>query len=150
MRLTNFTDYSLRVLIYLAAQPGRRATIAEIAKRFGIAENHLMKVVHFLGKAGWLSTVRGPSGGIELATAPQQIRIGSVVRSTEGAPVLAECFEDDGNCAIYDICRLRGVFDEALTAFFAVLDRYTLDDLTANRRELTRILFPIPATSRDQ
>ena len=92
MRLTNFTDYSLRVLMFLAATQ-RRATIAEIADVFGISENHLMKVSHVLGKAGVLANVRGKGGGLELAMAPKAINVGYIVRLTEGAPHLAECFD---------------------------------------------------------
>ena len=83
MKLSTFTDYSLRVLIYLAAQPGRRATIAEIAASFEVSQHHLTKVVHFLGKQGWLATVRGKGGGLGLAQAPQALKVGQVVRATE-------------------------------------------------------------------
>ena len=109
MKLTTFTDYSLRVLIYLATQPGRRATIAQIAGAFDVSENHLVKVVHFLGKNGWLANVRGKGGGLELAHAPARINIGCVVRQTEGAAVVAECFSDAGShCVIARSCRLQG------------------------------------------
>ena len=142
MKLTAFTDYSLRVLIYLAAQPQRRATIAEVAATFEVSENHLTKVVHFLGKGGWLANVRGKGGGLELAMPPQLIGIGNVVRETEGVALPAECFADDGgNCSIADICRLRGVLGEAVRAFYGVLDRYTLADLVHNRQSLARVLF---------
>lgn len=142
MKLTTFTDYSLRVLIYLAADPDRRATIAEIATSFDISESHLMKVVHFLGKKGWIATVRGKGGGITLGRPAGSIVIGDVVRQTEGAPVVAGCFNDSANCcAIADICRLRGVLGEAIAAFVAVLDRYTLADLVANREALAPVLF---------
>ncbi|HEU0203183.1 MAG TPA: Rrf2 family transcriptional regulator [Burkholderiaceae bacterium] len=142
MRLTSFTDYSLRVLIYLAAQPDRRATIAEIATSFDISENHLTKVVHFLGKNGWLTNVRGKGGGLELGKAPDQIGIGAVVRQTEGVDLPAECFDLDHNtCPITRICRLRGVLREAVSAFHAVLDRYTLQDLVQHRPALAKVLF---------
>lgn len=141
MKLTAFTDYSLRVLIYLAAQPQRRATIAQVAAAYDVSENHLVKVVHFLGKQGWLKNVRGKGGGLELALAPERIGLGQVVRQTEGQAV-AECFgENGGNCCIAPACRLRGVLGEAVTAFYAVLDRYTLADLATNRQELAKILF---------
>jgi Rrf2 family transcriptional regulator, nitric oxide-sensitive transcriptional repressor len=141
MKLTAFTDYSLRVLIYLAAQPQQRATIAEVAATFEVSENHLTKVVHFLGKAGWLANVRGKGGGLELAMPPELIGIGKVVRETEGV-ALAECFGNDGgHCSIAEICRLRGVLGEAIMAFYAVLDRYTLADLVHNRHSLAKVLF---------
>lgn len=142
MKLTTFTDYSLRVLIYLAADTTRRATIAEIATSFGVSENHLIKVVHFLGKQGWIDTVRGKGGGILLAIPPEQVNVGRVVRDTEGAAVPAECFSDgDGHCVIATCCRLKGVLGEAVTAFYAVLDRYTLADLSRNRQTLGKVLM---------
>ncbi len=149
MKLTSFTDYSLRVLIYLAAQPGQRATIAQIATAFDVSENHLVKVVHFLGKLGWLANVRGKGGGLELGGPPDKIVVGQVVRATEGNAVVAECFgESGGDCQIAPNCRLRGVLAEAVTAFYGVLDRYTLEDLVNNRQQLARMLFidhPAPA-----
>ena len=142
MKLTSFTDYSLRVLIYLAAQPGQRATIAQIAAAFDVSENHLVKVVHFLGKQGWLANVRGKGGGLELGEAPEKIVVGRVVRETEGKAVVAECFgESGGDCHIAPNCRLRGVLGEAVAAFYEVLDRYTLADLVNNRHQLARMLF---------
>ncbi|HVO87238.1 MAG TPA: Rrf2 family transcriptional regulator [Casimicrobiaceae bacterium] len=142
MRLTTFTDYSLRVLIYLAAQPDGRATIGEIAGVFAVSENHLTKVVHFLGKAGFLANVRGRGGGLHLAKPARDINIGAVVRQTEGAAIPAECFDPASNhCAITRMCRLRGVLKEAVDAFYGVLGRYTLDDLVHNRRALARVLF---------
>jgi Rrf2 family nitric oxide-sensitive transcriptional repressor len=142
MRLTAFTDYSLRVLIYLATEPQRRATIAEIATAFAISENHLVKVVHFLGKQGWVETVRGKGGGILLAMAPQAINVGRVVRDTEGSAVPAECFaEDGGACVITACCRLQGVLSDAVKAFYAVLDRYTLADIARNRQALAKVLM---------
>ena len=140
MRLTSFTDYSLRVLIYLATQPGRRATIAEISAKFQASENHLTKVVHFLATEGVLATVRGKGGGIGLARAPGDIGVGDVIRLTEGQAMPAECFGAGSSCAIAPVCRLRGVLGEAVAAFFAVLDRYTLEDLVANRDALDAIL----------
>ncbi len=142
MKLTTFTDYCLRVLIYLGADPNRRATIAEIATSFNISESHLMKVVHFLGKKGWVATVRGKGGGIALGLSAESIVIGDVVRNSEGAPLPAECFGmHESNCSIADLCRLRGVLGEATRAFLAVLDRYTLADLVVNRDALAPILF---------
>jgi Rrf2 family nitric oxide-sensitive transcriptional repressor len=141
MKLTSFTDYSLRVLIYLAADTTRRATIAEIATAFGISENHLVKVVHYLGRQGWIETVRGKGGGLLLAMPPEKVNVGHVVRDTEGAALPAECFlEDGGHCVITSSCRLKGVLGEAVTAFYAVLDRYTLADLARNRHALGKVL----------
>jgi len=142
MKLTIFTDYSLRVLIYVAAQPRRRATIADIATAFEVSENHLTKVVHFLGKAGWLANVRGKGGGLELAMPPELIVVGKVVRETEGQARPAECFGEGGShCCIAGICRLSGVLAEAVRAFYATLDRYTLAELVENRQSLAKVLF---------
>jgi Rrf2 family nitric oxide-sensitive transcriptional repressor len=146
MRLKTFTDYSLRVLIFLAARPQQRATIAEIADTFDISENHLMKVSHVLGKAGLLANVRGKGGGLELAMTPKAINVGNVVRITEGAPHPAECFSAHNTCCIVRACKLRTVFDDAVQAFYAVLDRYTLEDIANNRNVLSRLLaLPRPA-----
>lgn len=146
MKLTGFTDYSLRVLIYLAAEPDRRATIAEIARAFDISENHLTKVVHLLGKQGWVETVRGKGGGLLLAKQPQDICIGKVIRDTEGAAMPAECFAlDGGHCVISSCCRLKGVLAEAVKAFYAVLDNYTLADISRNRQVLGKVLMLQPA-----
>jgi Rrf2 family nitric oxide-sensitive transcriptional repressor len=141
MKLTVFTDHSLRVLIYLAAQAGRRATIAEIATAFDVKENHLTKVVHFLGKAKLLTNLRGRGGGLELARHPKDIVVGDVVRQAEGPDVPAECFGNDGNCCIAPACRLRGVLKEAVDAFHRVLDRYTLEDLVHDRTSLARVML---------
>jgi Rrf2 family nitric oxide-sensitive transcriptional repressor len=140
MKLTTFTDYSLRVLIYLASAPDRRATIAEIAQAFDISENHLVKVVHLLGREGILLNTRGRGGGLALARAPKEINVGAIVRLAEGRAMPAECFGDDNHCAIAPVCRLAGVLDEAVKAFHAVLDRYTLADLAHNRGRIASVL----------
>ena len=135
MRLKVFTDYSLRMLIFLASKPARRATIAEIAAAFGISESHLAKVSHRLGKAGILANIRGKGGGLRLAREPRDIRVGAIVRLTEGLAHAAECFETDNTCCIAPVCGLRFVLDDAVAAFYAVLD-----DLTHNRRMLSQVL----------
>ena len=142
MRLTTFTDYSLRVLMYLATDAQRRVTIAEISQAFGISQNHLVKVVHHLGKAGWVVTVRGKGGGLVLAMPAEQMNVGQVVRGAEGAAVPAECFAvDGGQCVIDGCCRLKAVLHEAVKAFYAVLDGYTLADITRNKHKLTQLLL---------
>ncbi len=145
MKLTAFTDYSLRVLIYLAACPERRATIARICEAFDVKPNHLTKVVHRLALRGWVATTRGKGGGLALARPPESIRVGDVVRDAEGRAMLAECFSAGGSdCAIVRCCRLQGVLAEAADAFHAVLDRYTLADLVRNADELAGILVFAP------
>ena len=150
MRLTRFTDYSMRVLIYLAARPDGRATIAEVAAAFGISENHLVKVVHFLGKAGLLANVRGRGGGLRLAAPAPTINVGQVIRTTEQGDFPAECFHRETNtCPITRNCRLRGILDEALQAFYAVMDKYTLADLVRNRSALDNVLFQPARSARE-
>ena len=140
MRLTVFTDYTLRALIYLGLRPGRLVTIGEIADAYQISGNHLMKVVHQLGLAGDVVTVRGQHGGMRLARPAEAINLGAVVRRTEADLELVPCFGADAGCAIQPDCVLAGVLDEALRAFLAVLDRYTLADLLAPRAALARRL----------
>ena len=141
MRLTSFTDYSLRVLIFVAAQREGRATIADVARAFDISENHLTKVVHFLGKRGFLSNARGRGGGLALARPAREIGIADVVREAEGTMVPAECFDPGAGCVIAPVCQLRGVLAQAMKAFYDVLAQYTLEDMLGNRAELAKILF---------
>jgi Rrf2 family nitric oxide-sensitive transcriptional repressor len=142
MRLTTFTDYSLRVLMYVAARPDGRATIAEIASAYAISEHHLTKVVHFLGKEGYLENLRGRGGGLKLARPAAAINVGDVVKATEGGDIPAECFEKDaGSCAITADCKLKFALSEAVDAFYAALRGYTLEDVSKNRKALGRVLF---------
>lgn len=135
MQLTRYSDYSLRVLIYLALAPERLATIEGIARSYGVSEGHLKKVVHQLGLRGYVETVRGRGGGLRLARPADEIRIGEVVRATEENLALVECMDPaTSDCVIESACGLRPVLREALAAFLAVLDGYTLADLVARRR----------------
>ncbi len=129
MRLTNFSDYALRVLMYAATQGDRLITIEETAELYGISRAHLMKVANQLTRSGFLRAVRGRSGGLALAKRPDRINLGEVLRVTEPDFALVECFTVDNRCVITPHCRLRGVLQEALAAFNATLDRYTLADL---------------------
>lgn len=144
MRLTAYTDFSLRVLTYLGLRGDRLATIHEIATAYGVSQNHLMKVVHQLGRAGFVETVRGRGGGIRLARAPGAIRVGDVIRRMEDDFQIVACFAGNdggsrgGGCVIAPDCRLAGALDEALHAFLGVLDRYTLADLLATPDRLGR------------
>ncbi|HEX6979055.1 MAG TPA: Rrf2 family transcriptional regulator [Alphaproteobacteria bacterium] len=136
MRLTRYTDYALRTLMFLGLAEGRLSSIRDIAERYGISENHLMKVVHQLGLLGFIETIRGRNGGLRLARPPGQIRLGDVVRRTEEDLELVECFGPATECRITESCVLRGILGEALAAFLAVLDRYTLQDLLRPRNML--------------
>ena len=142
MQLTRYSDYSLRVLMFLAVRGRERATIGEISAAYRISKGHLMKIVHQLGAAGYLETIRGRGGGLRLARAPEKIRVGEVVRLTEGAIVLVECFDPvSSRCRIEPACRLQGALAKALAAFLTTLDEFTLADLVAQRRApLARLL----------
>jgi Rrf2 family nitric oxide-sensitive transcriptional repressor len=141
MRLNLQSDYALRLLMHLAANDGQLVTIKQVADRFRISQNHLMKVAHVLGREGFIQTVRGRSGGLRLARRPETIRIGDVVRRMEGDFALVECFTGGAaGCFIVPACRLKGVLREALEAFMSVLDRYTIGDLSANNLKLRKLL----------
>jgi Rrf2 family nitric oxide-sensitive transcriptional repressor len=141
MRLTTFSDYSLRVLMYLAAHPQRLATIGEIARAYDVSENHLMKVVHHLAQEGYIETTRGKGGGLRLARAPEGINLGAVVRSTEDNGRFVECFDASrSDCRIAAACQLKGILGAAMEAFFGVLERHTLADLVGAESPLERLL----------
>lgn len=143
MHITRYTDYSLRVLIYLAAQGGDRlSTIQEIADSYEISKNHLMKVVHQLNKKGYIETVRGKKGGMRLHMAPKDINVGVLVRETEQDLSIVECFSGKNTCKITPVCGLKNMFDEALQAFLSVLDKYTLADVIQDKHQpqLLRLL----------
>jgi Rrf2 family nitric oxide-sensitive transcriptional repressor len=137
MRMAEYTDYTLRVLMYCAAHPGRLVTIAELAEAHGLSKNHLMKVVNDLARQGLLATARGRGGGVRLLRGADEIRIGDVVRAAETDFRLAECFDAERNtCGLSSRCRLRRLLGTALAAYFEILDGATLADLagTAPRR----------------
>ncbi|MGE7601504.1 RrF2 family transcriptional regulator [Peribacillus sp. NPDC097675] len=134
MRLTSYSDYSLRVLIYLASQEQNKLTnIKEISEVYHISKNHLMKIVYNLGKLGYIETIRGRNGGFRLAKSPDGINVGEVVRKTEEDFYLVECFKDDDNCVISPVCSLKFILNNALDAFLKVLDQYTIADFTENK-----------------
>jgi Rrf2 family transcriptional regulator, nitric oxide-sensitive transcriptional repressor len=135
MRLTNFSDYALRVLMYAAARSDRLITIEETAEVYGISRAHLMKVANQLTRAGFLKATRGRTGGLALAKRPEKIRLSDVIRATEPDFALVECFTPEDNCLITPRCRLKGVLKEALNAFVETLDRYTLADLILNPKD---------------
>ncbi len=146
MRLTAFSDYALRVLMYAAAAEDSLVTVSETARTYGVSRTHLMKVVNALSRAGYIRGVRGRSGGFALAKSPEAINLGDVVRATESDFALVECFSPGSQCIITNCCRLPQVLNEALNAFIATLDRYTLADLMLPRHDFAAPPHPVSGT----
>ena len=140
MRLTLWTDYALRTLIFVGAKAGEIATIGEIARSFDISNTHLTKVVNKLARQGYIETLRGKGGGIRLKLAPENIRVGAIVRDTEEELAVIGCLESTGFCRIEGCCVLRSALGQATQAFLRTLDAYTLADLLAPRTKLLRTL----------
>ncbi|CAB3758283.1 Rrf2 family transcriptional regulator [Paraburkholderia humisilvae] len=151
MRLTDYTDYSLRVLLYLAVRPEGLATIQDISDSYGISKNHLMKVVQRLAELGWVETVRGRNGGLRLYEHSSALTVGEVVRAAENDFALVACLPDgDGahrDCAIRPQCRLKGVLEGARDAFFAELDRHTIGDIAQPSDPLLTLLGLMPTAT---
>jgi Rrf2 family transcriptional regulator, nitric oxide-sensitive transcriptional repressor len=143
MRLTSFSDYSLRVLMYAAAAGDRLITIEETAKTYNISRAHLRKIVNVLTRAGYIKAVRGRSGGFTLAKPPHAINLGELVRTTEPDFELVECFATGSRCIITKRCQLPDVLNEALRAFIGTLDRYTLADIVLSKRDFFPSRLPI-------
>jgi Rrf2 family nitric oxide-sensitive transcriptional repressor len=139
MRLATLTDFSLRMLIHLALKAPERATIAEVAAAYGISENHLMKVAHQLGQAGFVTTLRGRGGGLELARPASRITAAEVVRAMEPDMDLVPCL-GGADCAILPACRLKRALQTAREAFLGVLDGMTIADLAQPERRLRDLL----------
>ena len=149
MRLTDYTDYTLRVLMFCAMHPERSVTIAELAEIHLVSKNHLMKIVNDLARQGLLQTTRGRGGGLRLLKAAADIRIGDVVRQSETDFRMVECFDVNHNsCTITAHCQLKHVFQSALQSYFAELDKVTLADITApappSRRSGSRVVRVVP------
>lgn len=144
MQLTQYTDFSLRTLVYLAIQPERETLcrIAEITEVFGISSNHVSKFIHHLGKLGYLQTVRGKNGGFKLAVKPVDINIGKVVRQLENTLQPIDC--GLGPCVFLPACKLKGALTEAVNAYLAVLDKYSLADIITNKSDLRACIATIP------
>ena len=141
LRMTQFSNYAIRVLMYSALKGRTPSAVPEIAKAYGASYNHMKKVAAELCRLGYLETVRGCIGGVRLTKDPTEIRIGEVIRGTEGEVVLVECFDPPTNtCPLIPVCRLKGAFHEAVAAFFEVLDEYTLDDLIRASNRIPRLL----------
>jgi Rrf2 family nitric oxide-sensitive transcriptional repressor len=149
MRLTDYTDYALRVMLYLAVRDEGLATIQDISDAYGISKNHLMKVVQRLGELGWIETIRGRNGGLRINDRSLRLSVGEVVRATETDFELVSCFAAEGRaprlCVIEPHCRLKHVFHEARSAFFAELDRHTIADLALPALPLAELLGLRPA-----
>jgi len=140
MQFTKFSDYALRVLMYAHAAGGRRVTIDEMAASYRISRAHLMKVVNSLTRAGYLTAVRGRSGGLILARPAEDIRLGEVIRDTEPDFSLVECFSTGNQCVLTDCCRLPRILNEALRAFLSVLDRHTLASIALKPEDFHAVL----------
>jgi Rrf2 family nitric oxide-sensitive transcriptional repressor len=148
MQVTQFTDYAVRTLIYLGGQGDRRSTVEEIAAHMHVSASHLTKVVHRLGRLGVVETLRGRRGGLRLHRPAGEISIGWLFRQTEDNLALADCFQPAGcDCPFAGSCRMTGILQEAVKAFLAVLDRYTLRELLVDPELLRGImsLAPKPA-----
>lgn len=144
MRLTSFSDYALRMLMYAATAGDRLITIEEAARAFRVSKTHLNKVANTLTRGGFLKAVRGRSGGLMLARRPEAIRIGDVIRMTEPDFALVECFATGNQCILTNSCKLSGMLGEAMASFHEALDRYTLADITLTPEDF----FPAPLPPR--
>lgn len=136
MQISLYTDYALRVLVYLCIHQDRLSSINEIATCYDISQNHLMKVVHQLGKADFITTIRGRRGGLQLNRSPSQITLGSIIRHTEGQEEPIKC----GKCIIGKDCAIKVIIHDAFEAFFSVLDKYTLDCVLQDFDKLEHLL----------
>ena len=143
MQLSKFSDYSLRVLMYLALRPDRQTPVAEIATAYDVSRHHLLKVANKLAEIGLVHAVRGRTGGLELAELPRDIVIGDVVRATENLG-LVECMTEAGACVLTGACKLQSALGKARDAFLAELDGYTLADLIRPKRAMSELLFEAP------
>ncbi|KTD31614.1 transcriptional regulator [Legionella moravica] len=140
MQLTQFTDYSLRALIYIALKKDI-CTIKDITEAYSISGNHMIKIIHNLSKMGLIKTIRGKNGGIILAANPQEINLGSLIVNLESNFDLVPCFnKDKANCCIAPVCKLKNILYEARNAFMSVLNQYTLADIVYNKSELNVLL----------
>lgn len=151
MRLTQHSDYALRALVFLASNPDRLSSIREIAECYGLSENYMIKIIHRLGQGGFVETIRGRNGGLRLGQPVDAIRIGDVVRFTEDDCALVSCMQPPGerngaSCLLMPDCLLRHTLDEALEAFFAVLDNRTLADMIGES-ERQKLTLPVHTAS---
>jgi len=149
MQITGYTDYALRVLMYLAMSPNRQATITEIAEFFNISRNHLVKVVHQLGGKGFVKTTRGKGGGFTLQRPAELIAIGEVVRAMENHFNWVECFDPaKQHCRLLPNCSLKQLFAKAGNAYLAILDGTTLADITAGNSNVALLQNKEPESQK--
>lgn len=145
MKLTQYSDLGLRLLMYLAHRYGESVTIQEVSERFAVSKNHMVKISHQLTNSGLIESTRGRNGGVRLAGPPESISVEQVLRATEDNFDLVECFNATQNhCVITDVCRLKGVLNAALAAYFSVLRQTSLADLIKNGKALEKALLPLP------
>lgn len=143
MRLTAYTNFALRTLMFCALHPGQTVRVQDVSDAYGISRAHLLKAARQLGQLGYLENLRGRTGGVRLARRPEDIVIGDVVRHTEGDMELVECFNAHTNtCPLIGVCRLSRLFGSALAAFMAELDRVTLADMVQDGDALLSALAP--------
>lgn len=139
MQLTLFTDYALRTLVLLALQPDDRlSTITEVAEKFDISRNHVVKIVHQLGQKGYIDTIRGKHGGIRLARASEEINLRDLVSDMENVTCLLDCHREA--CRLTSVCRFQGIMRKAMRAFLGVLAEFTLADLVKDENKLCGLL----------
>jgi len=154
MRLTVFTDYSLRALMVLASRTEELVTIADIAGAFDISHAHLMKVTHVLGKTGWVDTIRGRNGGMRLAIDPRKLRLGDVVKALEDDFALVECMGENNRCVLSGGCGLEEALRLAMENFIRDLNRYTLAELVTTSPALSslplwqKVTWPQPSSKK--
>ena len=142
MKLTQYSDLGLRMLMYLALRYGNTSTIQEVSVRFAVSKNHMVKISHQLTKSGLIESVRGRNGGVRLARPPESISVEEALYATEDNFDLVECFGPDNHCIISDVCKLSGVLNNARKAFFSVLRQVSLADLVKGGRTLEKTLLP--------
>lgn len=141
MQLTLFSDYTLRTLMYLGSHPGQVVPASVVSEAFGTSSDHMAKAAKWLTQHGYVTALRGKTGGLSLVRDPRTIRVGQLLRETEPHLDLVECFDRERNtCPITPVCRLKHALHQARSAFFAVLDEYTLADLLENREQLVPLL----------
>ncbi|MFZ2542195.1 MAG: Rrf2 family transcriptional regulator [Gallionella sp.] len=144
MKLTHYSDLGLRLLMYLTLRHSETVTIQEVSVRFAVSKNHMVKISHQLTKSGLIVSTRGRNGGVRLSRQPESISVEDALLATEDNFDLVECFGPDNHCVITDVCKLSGVLDNALKAFFGVLRKVSLADLVKNSKTLEKSLLPFP------